>query len=108
MQDRPVALAIFILLTLALSLGCAATGILGTRLAGQRLQPVDRRRAPVGQEHHLDHFADPGVEKEQAYRHAQRAGRDSCQVVNPAVRSDSAAFSASLRALCASGVAAAS
>ena len=30
MQDRPVALAIIILLTVALSLGCVATGILGT------------------------------------------------------------------------------
>jgi hypothetical protein len=30
MQNRPVALAIFILLAVALGLGCAATGILGT------------------------------------------------------------------------------
>ena len=45
MQNRPVALAIAILFTAVSSLGCAATGLIGTPFAQRPLQPTTTETA---------------------------------------------------------------
>lgn len=52
----------------------------GSSLAHQARQPVDRGRAGVGEDQHLEELADPNPDQELVERHAQRAGRHASQV----------------------------